>query len=354
MNELLLRRRFMAQYEEVDYTKRYLTIVSKANNNSISWVASDSSVTKTISISTDNGATWTPKTSATSGGTLLATLSDGGKLLVKGTNTGYATTYSYYNKFTTTQNVDVEGNIMSLLGGDNFSDLTSVGSYAFCNLFLGSKIVSAKNLILPATTLGTYCYRAFFSGSTLLNAVPELPALTLAEGCYYTMFYGCINLTSAPSLPATTSAESCYYGMFQGCNKITSAPSISVTALSNRCFINMFNGCTNLTSAPSLPWTTLADYCFQGMFYNCSSLKTAPTLRARTLKKYCYQNMFRGCSKLNYVKCLATTISASNCVSNWLNGVASSGTFVKYTGMSSWGSGASGIPSGWTIQNATS
>lgn len=64
--------------------------------------------------------------------------------------------------------------------------------------------------------------------------------------------------------------------------------------------------------------------------------------------------MFKGCSGLNYIKCLATNISASNCTNNWVDSVASSGTFVKNASMTSWTTGASGIPTGWTVQDATS
>ena len=61
--------------------------------------------------------------------------------------------------------------------------------------------------------------------------------------------------------------------------------------------------------------------------------------------------MFNGCGSLNYIKCLATDISASNCTAFWVEGVAPSGTFVKAASMSSWATGANGIPNGWTIQN---
>ena len=62
--------------------------------------------------------------------------------------------------------------------------------------------------------------------------------------------------------------------------------------------------------------------------------------------------MFAWCNLLNYIKCLATDISASNCTTGWVDGVAASGTFIKDTNMTSWTTGANGIPSGWTVQNA--
>ena len=99
------------------------------------------------------------------------------------------------------------------------------------------------------------------------------------------------------------------------------------------------------------PATTLTNDCYHHMFYGCSNLTTAPELPAPTLAQGCYQEMFGGCSKLNYIKCLATDISASNCLSNWVPGVASTGTFVKKPNMSRWPTGASGIPTGWTVEN---
>jgi hypothetical protein len=51
---------------------------------------------------------------------------------------------------------------------------------------------------------------------------------------------------------------------------------------------------------------------------------------------------------------LATNISPTNCLYNWVYGVADTGTFVKNPDMNSLPTGSNGIPSGWTVQNATS
>ena len=48
---------------------------------------------------------------------------------------------------------------------------------------------------------------------------------------------------------------------------------------------------------------------------------------------------------------LATNISASSCLNNWVNGVSSTGTFVKNAAMTRLSTGTSGIPRGWTVQN---
>lgn len=226
---------------------------------------------------------------------------------------------------------DIGGNINSLVKV-NFENDTTCYSFFDNSTILGffqgkAKLKSAGSLILPATTLADNCYTNMFRGCTSLTTAPELPATTLDMSCYNNMFNGCTSLTTAPALPTTTLADSCYGYMFDGCTSLTTAPALPATTLINACYGGMFNGCTSLTTAPELPATTLAEYC--------------------------YFEMFNGCTNLNYIKCLATDISATNCTYKWVNSVSSTGTFIKNPSISSWTTGTSGIPSGWTVQDAT-
>ena len=268
---------------------------------------------------------------------------------------------------------------MSLLFGDDFieqNDLTGK-NYAFYYLFSGcTNVVEAHNLILPATTLASGCYRNMFYKCTSLTTAPELPATTLAyhcysdmfngcslttspelpattlvDRCYNGMFRGCKSLTTAPELPATTLASYCYSQMFAGCTGLTTAPELPATTLADECYCVMFNGCTSLTTAPELPATTLASECYNGMFRGCTSLTTAPELPATTLVDSCYNGMFESCEQLNYIKILATDITASNCLTNWVKGVTSTGTFVKHPDMTTLPTGINGIPSGWEVKD---
>jgi hypothetical protein len=142
--------------------------------------------------------------------------------------------------------------------------------------------------------------------------------------------------------------------MFSNCTSLTTLPSIKNSALANYCYQGMFSGCTSLTTAPTLPQTTLKTGCYQNMFLGCKSLTTAPTLPATKLVSQCYANMFNGCSKLNYIKAMFTTTPGTSYTNNWVKGVAASGTFVKKN-TATWNvSGDSGIPSGWTVQTASS
>ena len=359
----------------------------------------------TVSLSTNDveysldGNTW----QTLSAGTTSPSINTGDCIYFKGTLTPNSSTG--VGTFTISENCNVGGNVMSLLFGDDFIEQTDLTgkNYAFYKLFYNCKTIqSAKKLVLPATTLDTYCYAYMFQVCASLTQAPELPATTLAEGCYKYMFQGCISLTQAPELPVTTLAEGCYAYMFYGCTGLTQAPELPATILANNCYFRMFSGCTGLTQAPVLPATTLASYCYNGMFYNCTgltqapelpitilanncyaymfygctgltqapelpattlaeycysymfqkctSLTQAPELPAATLVKYCYTYMFNGCKNLNYIKMLATDISASRCLFNWVSSVSSLGTFVKSKDATWSVTGQSGIPSGWTVE----
>lgn len=230
--------------------------------------------------------------------------------------------------FTITKKCNLKGNCMAMLFRDNAAnsyDLTGK-DYAFYELFEQCPIVSVSKDFLPARTLSHMCYHRMFTGCKSLTSAPDLPATTLTPSCYNQMFYGCESLTSAPELPATTLAPYCYK--------------------------DMFNACESLTSAPELPATTLEVDCYAYMFSECISLTSAPDLPATTLDEHCYIHMFDGCSKLNYIKMLATSPYKYIYLIDWVNGVASKGTFVKHPSMTSLPTGKSGIPSGWTVVNA--
>ena len=290
---------------------------------------------KTIEYKLNDGE-WTEITSSKDNdgsGTTIATVITGDIIKFRGNNDTYCNFYA--NRCSCFRNTSdcyfyAYGNIMSLINYNNFKTnkkLTKDSTFAY--LFNNTGIMShpVKKLLLPATTLPQHCYEYMFADCTSLEKAPELPATALANYCYATMFRGCTSLVNAPTLPAT--------------------------ALANSCYQDMFHGCTSLVNAPTLPATALANSCYQDMFSGCTSLVNAPTLPATTLALFCYNGMFRGCTSLNYIKCLATDIPENRCTQEWVRGVASTGTFVKNASMASWTTGTSGIPTGWTVQDAT-
>lgn len=103
-----------------------------------------------------------------------------------------------------------------------------------------------------------------------------------------------------------------------------------------------------------LPALDLENWCYAFMFYNCTNLTVAPELPATTLTANCYQYMFRGCTNLNYIKAMFINLSPTNATTNWVNGVSSTGTFVKNASATWTTTGDNGVPTGWTVETASS
>lgn len=243
-----------------DYSQEYFTIKSLEDNNTITFTkynqnSNKITADKPIQYSKDL-TTWNNISFVTDSSSQIV-LNSGEKLYLKGTNRAYGELISsFYMSAANIQssgNIDVMGNIMSLIYGDNFENNSTMSSIrAFTNLFRNNKkLTNAKDLVLPSTSL--------------------------RPGCYQQMFYDCTSLTVAPELPATT------------------------------------------------------------------------------LVKSCYASMFYGCTSLNYVKAMFTSAQSnySSSLDNWLNNVAAIGTFVKNSN-ATWTNNECGIPSGWTVQTASS
>lgn len=324
---------------QIDYSKIAFTL-EILEPTSLQWVGNQ---TIKYSINGQEWTDWIPNTR-------INDLNEGDCVYVKGYNNTY-----YHSHFDTrAKSINVSGNIMSLIDGDNFANLKEiVEPNAFTWFFNNFPIVSAENLVLPATTLSDSCYHSMFASCKVLQKAPKnLPATILSPHCYQDMFTGCSALTEAPTISATTMAEeSCQY-MFNHCSSLKSAPNLSATTLAKYCYYGMFGYCTSLTQAPELPATALADYCYRQMFRYCTSLTTAPELPATKLDAYnggeYYNEMFFNCSSLNYIKCLATNVKTWN-ISGWVSGVSPTGTFVC-PDPSIWTTGTDGIPSGWTVE----
>ena len=217
-----------------NYSEKYLTL--RPLENGVFTLSIPSSVTSSqatsVSYSTDSGTTWVTTQVDNTDQTIEVTANYGTLVLWKGIGIKLGSV-----KFSSTGKFSVEGNIMSLLEGDNFENANAFSNnYNFMGLFGGcNKLVSAENLILPAFT-ATGCYYGMFNNCTSLIKVPELPAITMTVNCYTNMFYGCTSLVKAPFLPATTLATGCYNGMFNGCTNLnyieamfTTTPGVSYT-----------------------------------------------------------------------------------------------------------------------------
>ena len=223
---------------------------------------------------------------------------------------------------------------------------TELAAYCYQDMFESCYSLTEAPA-LPATELSMGCYSCMFARCPFTKA-PELPAKVMQPNCYSEMFWGCTDLEEAPALPATELADACYSGMFRGCKSLERAPELPALQLAETCYTSMFESCSALKEAPALPATQLAKACYSCMFYKCTSLTTAPDLPAEKLCLFSYSQMFSGCSSLNYVKAMFTELDENvRAVSFFLDGVASTGTFVKNKA-ATWDNYGI-VPSGWTV-----
>lgn len=282
--------------------------------------------------------------------------------------------------------------------------LPSVGLTNDCysNMFFRSTLTEAPKL--GALTLAAGCYGSMFHDCTSLREAPELPATVIKQGAYRQMFQGCTSITGHTFSASQIEDYGCtamYSGctaltgftgtfsdgvpgvgafawMFRGCTALRTVPTISAYEVtSGACFCmfaectslvtapemadietcgkngmeGMFEGCTSLLNPPTKMPYEIDTGSLSAMFSGCTSLVTAPELPALYGAAEGYAWMFNGCTSLRYIKCLAISVSDTRATYNWVGGVPAGGTFVKNPSMTGWGSGDSGIPSGWTVVN---
>lgn len=219
------------------FEAQYLTFEIPVGTGTIQWEQEGKTESGSVSYSTDGGSTWSmPAESFTlnvsSGDTILFKAEGDGDNGM-GTFSGSTALFIAY------------GNIMSMAYGDNFSGQTSLAGKSgavFQNLFYGTQIVHAENLILPATTLCSGCYQGMFQGCSALLTAPALPATTLADECYSQMFKGCTSLGATPVLSAQTLVSWCYANMFEDCTTLQSITCLATDISAVACTSNWVSG----------------------------------------------------------------------------------------------------------------
>lgn len=289
-----------------DYSKEYFTIESLEDGNEIKWISTQATSARyqDISISVDLGKTWnTYKANIT--GVLVATLNKGDKLFAKGTNSGYGTANGQ-TKFISSKKFIVYGNIMSLINESTYKTNKTLGSYAFAKAFYQNlNLISAENLILPATTLADSSYSSMFNGCTNLLYSPKvLPATSVPINAYNSMFNNCPAMLTAPEILGTTFAQSAVYGTFNGDRSIKEIKlSSNITCTGNTSFYRSFQDCASLEKINSKLTLTVSSgsQCFQETFNRCYNLKGPIELHLSGAEYRSFQSIFYSCSSLDNV-----------------------------------------------------
>lgn len=195
-----------------------------------------------------------------------------------------------YAQLTGTGEFSCRGNLQSML---NY--ISSVPNYAFSYLFRGFPMVNTPEM--PADTVGEYGYSSLYRDIPYLTRSERLPALTVKNYAYGNMYAGS-GIEHPPVIAATTYLTGSLAGMFSDCGALLSAPHLLATSISRSCLLSAFRNCTHMTSIE-------VDF---------------------------------------------TSWGSSDPTTNWVSGVASSGTFVKPSSLPE-EYGVNRIPEGWTVIN---
>ena len=251
-------------YGVIDYSSEYMTLSALGDGEITITIpaAINSSYATSLSYSKDK-SNWTDTIIDDTAQTITIPVTSGDNVYLKGIAKQLGNSSTGVN-INSNADINASGNIMSLLYGDDYKDKVAFPSgsqYTFNELFKNNThLISAENLILPATTSTSSCYSGMFYGCTSLIAAPELPATKLYSYCYSSMFQGCTSLTTAPELPATTLKMSCYYHMFENCNKLNSITMLATDISASGCLSIWVRGVSST-----------------GTFTKASSMTTLPT-----------------------------------------------------------------------------
>lgn len=194
----------------IDYNTRYLTFLTK-EPCTFTWQGYADlyqPVRNFAQYSLDSGQTWTTITSSAQ---TTPVIQANKRVMWKCDATANATILGGgIGGFFTSGKFEVEGNIMSLLWGDNFIGKTDLkGSFVFFSTFANTGIVSAEHLIMPATALTQWCYAGMFTGCAVMKKAPVLSATTLVNRCYLGMFDQCSSLNYVKCLATNITADDC-------------------------------------------------------------------------------------------------------------------------------------------------
>lgn len=211
-----------------------------------------------------------------------------------------------------TQYFDLEGNVVSLFGGDDFASIVDVPDYALYYALYAAfsssyKLRNISNLRISAKNIGKNSFSHFISGG--YSSTGDLRKL------------------------------------FNGIEDIKMSG-----------FSWLLRGDTNAVdsfTAIKLPNVdSYAEQCFNGAFgYNKGLIWAEIPSTTDSIGSVAFSTLFTRCSNLCFIDCRLTAYNNST-FRNWVNGVYTYGCFLKHPD-ATWPRGTAGIPTNWEVFDYT-
>jgi len=155
------------------------------------------------------------------------------------------------------ESVYFRSNKVRKFGGINSTNIVSGNNVVFKMTGKIRADGSLNSLIDKSATCdsiyaSSFCY--FFSACTALTKAPELPATSIGQYAYYNMFRGCTGLIDASILlPTKCVPQNAYEGMFYSCSNLKYGPFINADYfVPTYCFRSMFYNCAKLESVGNM------------------------------------------------------------------------------------------------------
>lgn len=300
-----MKRETRKNAQQVDYSAIPLTFESLADNNSISLVANDSTITKTIEYSLDGGTTWESYTSSTSDTNYICTLDKGECVMLRGNNTAYidppsnigaVTTVEKYNSFRSTGNFLAYGNLFSLIHPTTFSTNFTVNKGSFSKLFMSCQTVHTspvKKLFMATTTNSvTGAFHCIFHSASNVEFQPVI-SQSAAHGTHFAYAFRSTGIKTA-IIPFSSTATMLFYYGFRGA-PVETVLLKGATLPDIRC---AFFDCPNLKKvvAYTTTWRTLTDNIFNSQIPSTGDFYCRPEL---TISVNSYKGIPSGWTRRN-------------------------------------------------------
>lgn len=244
----------------------------------------------------------------------------------------------------------------------DISGIKFVTTESLLGMFRGcGNLVSDAIFASDITIYGSRSFQQMYNDCRSLTTVHKFEFNSkLTESCCYQMYMGCSNLVNVPEDMLTNPewGEFAFGDMFINCTSLQNTPKFTHTTIPTGLCMSMFIGCTSLTSIPELPADYVPDYAYVNMFQRCTGITSAVLPATTVANENSYAGIFDGCTNLSYVKMMSLTGAGGSGTlnfGNWLNDVASTGTFVMNPNATydvDASRGKNGIPEGWTVVTA--
>lgn len=145
------------------------------------------------------------------------------KIYLRGDNpTGFNKSLEKASVIKFTKIYKAGGNIMSLISGKEFNDITVVPDYAFADLFLSESNLKTMPDVSNISVVGANAFNSCFQNSGITKGGSFTSLTDAKNDAFAYAFYSCDSITDAPDFPVLSSVQAkTFYNTYTFCTKLS-------------------------------------------------------------------------------------------------------------------------------------